>query len=45
MGQEFVGLPADVRKLVREDVRRALEKKEGGPIELPMEVTFGCGRK
>jgi ubiquinone/menaquinone biosynthesis C-methylase UbiE len=45
MGQEFVALPTDVRKLVREDVQRALEKLDGGPIELPMEVTFGCGRK
>jgi ubiquinone/menaquinone biosynthesis C-methylase UbiE len=45
MGQEFIGLPADARRLVREDVRRALEKEPGSPIELPMEATFGCGRK
>jgi ubiquinone/menaquinone biosynthesis C-methylase UbiE len=45
MGQEFITLPADVRRLVREDLRRALEKADGGPIELPMEVTFGSGCK
>jgi hypothetical protein len=45
MGQEFVALPTDVRKLVRGDVRRALEKQDRASIELPMEVTFGCGRK
>ena len=45
MGQEFVALPADVRRLVREDVQRTFERQNGGPIVLPMEVTFGCGHK
>jgi hypothetical protein len=45
MGQEFIGLPANVRKSVRQDVRGALEKEPGSSIELPMAATFGCGRK
>ena len=44
MGQEFIELPADVRLAVRADVQRALENVPGGPIQLPMEVAFGCGR-
>jgi len=45
MGQEFITLPIEVWRLVLEDVRRELEKEDGGPIEVPMEVTFGSGRK
>jgi SAM-dependent methyltransferase len=47
MGKELVTLPADVRRLVREDLRREFEGDgvSGGPIALPLEVTFGCGRK
>jgi ubiquinone/menaquinone biosynthesis C-methylase UbiE len=47
MGQEYIALPADVRRLVREDVRRDFEGTggEGGPIVLPLEVTFGSGQK
>jgi ubiquinone/menaquinone biosynthesis C-methylase UbiE len=47
MGKELVTLPADVRQLVREDLRREFEGHgaSGGPIALPLEVTFGCGRK
>jgi hypothetical protein len=47
MGKELATLPADVRQLVREDLRREFEGHgaSGGPIALPLEVTFGCGRK
>jgi ubiquinone/menaquinone biosynthesis C-methylase UbiE len=47
MGKELVTLPTDVCQLVREDLRREFEGDgvSGGPITLPLEVTFGCGRK
>jgi ubiquinone/menaquinone biosynthesis C-methylase UbiE len=47
MGKELVTLPADMRQLVREDLRREFEGDgvSGGPITLPLEVTFCCGRK
>jgi hypothetical protein len=36
-----------VRRAVREDVRRGLEGdvQTGGPIEVPVEILFGGGRK
>ena len=47
MGQEFITLPLNVRRQVREDLRRDFEGlgSPGGPIALPLEVTFGSGRK
>jgi len=47
MGQEFITLPLNVRCQVREDLRRDFEGSgsPGGPIALPLEVTFGSGRK
>ncbi len=47
MGQEFITLPLNVRRQVREDLRRDFEGSgsPGGPITLPLEVTFGSGRK
>jgi ubiquinone/menaquinone biosynthesis C-methylase UbiE len=47
MGQEFVTLPLDVRRAVRDDLQRELETPQnpGGPISLPLEVTFGSGQK
>lgn len=46
MGQEYIALPTEVRRLVREDVRRDFEgaEGEGGPIVLPLEITFGSGQ-
>ena len=47
MGQEFITLPLEVRRRVREDLRSDFEGlgRPGGPITLPLEVTFGSGRK
>jgi ubiquinone/menaquinone biosynthesis C-methylase UbiE len=47
MGQEYIALPTEVRRLVRKDVRRDFEgaEGEGGPIVLPLEITFGSGQK
>jgi ubiquinone/menaquinone biosynthesis C-methylase UbiE len=46
-GAEYVSLPDEVRRLVREDVRRQLEGDagSGGPVEVPVEILFGSGRK
>ena len=47
MGQEFITLPLEVRRQVREDLRSDFEAvgRPGGPIALPLEVTFGAGVK
>ena len=44
---EYVALPAEARRAVREDVRRGLEgdAATGGPIEVPVEFLFGSGRR
>ena len=44
-GQEYLALPAELRRAVREDVRRGLEgdAETGGPIEVPVEFLFGSG--
>jgi hypothetical protein len=46
-GQEYVALPADVRRAVRDEVRRGLEGNSGmgGPVEVAVEILFGGGRK
>ncbi|WP_437164488.1 class I SAM-dependent methyltransferase [Falsiroseomonas sp. E2-1-a20] len=46
-GQALVTLPEEVRRAVREDVRRELENGAGpgGPVEVPVEVLFGSGCK
>jgi ubiquinone/menaquinone biosynthesis C-methylase UbiE len=46
-GVEYLALPEDVRRLVREDLRRSLEgdSGDGGAIEIQMEILFGCGRR
>jgi ubiquinone/menaquinone biosynthesis C-methylase UbiE len=46
-GLEYAALPEEVRQAVREDVRRGLEDdaNTGGPIEVPVEILFGSGRK
>jgi SAM-dependent methyltransferase len=36
-GVEYAGLPEEVRRAVREDVRRGLERDAGGPIEVEVE--------
>jgi ubiquinone/menaquinone biosynthesis C-methylase UbiE len=44
-GQEYVALPDEVRRAVREDLRRSLEGdgERGGPIEIEMEIMFASG--
>ena len=46
-GLEYAALPEEVRRAVRQDVRRGLEgdAQTGGPIEVPIEILFGGGRK
>jgi len=46
-GQAFVTLPAAIQRLVRDDVRRQLQEATGtdGPIEVEVELLFGCGRR
>ena len=47
-GQAFAALPAGVRGLVRNEVRRQLEGgagDAGGPVEVEVELLFGCGRR
>ena len=46
-GQEYLALPADLRRAVREDVRRGLEgdAETGGPVEVEVELLFGSGRR
>jgi ubiquinone/menaquinone biosynthesis C-methylase UbiE len=46
-GQAFVALPAEIRQAVRDDVRRQLEgaASAGGPIEVEVELLFGCGQR
>ncbi|HET7884350.1 MAG TPA: methyltransferase domain-containing protein [Acetobacteraceae bacterium] len=46
-GQAFVALPTEIQRLVREDVRRQLEGDTvaGGPVEVDVELLFGCGRR
>jgi hypothetical protein len=46
-GLEYAALPEDVRRAVREDVRRGLEgdAETGRPIEVPVEILFGGGRR
>jgi ubiquinone/menaquinone biosynthesis C-methylase UbiE len=44
-GAEYAALPEEVRRAVREDVRRELQGdgETGGSIELTVEFTFGSG--
>jgi ubiquinone/menaquinone biosynthesis C-methylase UbiE len=46
-GLEYAALPEAVRRAVREDVRRGLEgdAATGGPVEVPVEILFGGGRR
>lgn len=43
-GQTYVSLPEDVRRAVREDVRRSVGDT-GGPIEIEVEIRFASGRR
>jgi ubiquinone/menaquinone biosynthesis C-methylase UbiE len=43
-GQAFVSLPEEIRRAVREEVRRDLGDA-GGPIEVEVEIRFGSGRR
>jgi hypothetical protein len=43
-GQALVSLPEEVRRAVREEVRRDLGDT-GGPIEIEVEYRFGSGRR
>ncbi len=46
-GAEYAALPEEVRRAVREEVRRGLEgdAETGGPIEVPVAILFGSGRR
>jgi ubiquinone/menaquinone biosynthesis C-methylase UbiE len=45
-GQEYVGLPENVRRAVREDVRRSLlAESSDGPLTIKMEVLVGSGQR
>src|SRR5579859_2704887 len=46
-GQAYVALPIEIQQLVREDARRQLEKNAaaGDPVEVEVELLFGCGRR
>jgi ubiquinone/menaquinone biosynthesis C-methylase UbiE len=46
-GQEYLALPGEVRRAVREDVRRGLESNTGvgGPVEVEVELLFVGGRR
>jgi ubiquinone/menaquinone biosynthesis C-methylase UbiE len=47
VGVEYASLPVDVRRAVRDDVRRELvgAGAADSPIEVEVEILFGCGRK
>ena len=44
LGQAYAALPEDVRRAVREEVRRGLGNT-GGPIEVEVEVAVASGRR
>jgi ubiquinone/menaquinone biosynthesis C-methylase UbiE len=46
-GQAYATLPRATQRLVREDARRQLERDAltGGPVEVEVEILFGCGRR
>jgi ubiquinone/menaquinone biosynthesis C-methylase UbiE len=44
MGQEYTALPDEVRRAVREEVRREVGDT-GGPVEVEVEVAFAGGRR
>ncbi|MGA3002061.1 MAG: class I SAM-dependent methyltransferase [Acetobacteraceae bacterium] len=46
-GQAFAQLPASIQEAVRIDTRRQLEGDAaiGGPINVEVEILFGCGRR
>jgi ubiquinone/menaquinone biosynthesis C-methylase UbiE len=44
MGQEYTALPEDVRRAVREEVRREVGDA-GGPVEAEVEVRIASGRR
>jgi ubiquinone/menaquinone biosynthesis C-methylase UbiE len=44
MGQEYTALPEDVRRAIREEVRREVGDT-GGPIEVEVEIRFASGRR
>ena len=44
VGQEYLALPQDVRRAVREDVRNEVGDT-GGPIHVDVDITFASGRK
>jgi hypothetical protein len=44
VGQEYVALPENIRRAVREEVRREVGDT-GGPIEVEVEVRIASGRR
>jgi hypothetical protein len=43
-GQAFISLPEEIRRAVREEVRRDFGDM-GGAIEVEVEIRFGSGRR
>ncbi|WP_262300397.1 hypothetical protein, partial [Microvirga sesbaniae] len=43
-GQALVALPEEVRRAVREEIRRDL-RDTGGPIQIEVEIRIACGRR
>jgi ubiquinone/menaquinone biosynthesis C-methylase UbiE len=43
-GQEYLAQPSTVRAAVREDIRQGLDD-DGGPIRVPVDITFASGRR
>jgi hypothetical protein len=46
-GQAYVTLSTEIQQLVREDTRRQLEGNAAtsGPVEVEVELLFGCGQR
>jgi ubiquinone/menaquinone biosynthesis C-methylase UbiE len=46
-GQTYVALPPDIQQATKQDAREQLERRTspGGPVEVEVEILFGCGRR
>ena len=47
IGEEYAALPEEARRAVREEIRCQIEGEalSGGPVEVPVEIPFGSGRR